>query len=169
MEEFDFNSEIEIGTQISQLKGQTMPHNIDVTTFVKETEIQLDKLKSTELPSYSKIVERTYKDNLSYNKLERDMFINSNVSPLEKILNVKHKHKKKVKPTVEITIYEKYHLDLIFYILLFIILNNKIIIKFIYDKIQCGNIVNNPHINLIVRTTIFAIIIFLFRTKYNIK
>jgi hypothetical protein len=56
--------------------------------------------------------------------------------------------------------------DIIIYIISFILLNNDYIIKIIY-KIPHVNSINSPYPNLIIRTFIFGIIIYLYKIFYK--
>jgi len=58
------------------------------------------------------------------------------------------------------------HKDIIIYVVLFIILNSKILIELIYDKISIAR--ENPYPNLIIRALVFGVLLFLIK-KLNLN
>jgi hypothetical protein len=57
--------------------------------------------------------------------------------------------------------------DILLYILLFMLLNNKFIIELIYEKVPFIRALNNPYPNLIIRSIIFGLLIY-FIKKFNL-
>lgn len=59
------------------------------------------------------------------------------------------------------------HREILVFCLLFILLNNKFIIEFIYDRFQFVRTINSPYPNLIIRSLIFGFIIYIIK-KFNL-
>lgn len=59
------------------------------------------------------------------------------------------------------------YLDVIIYVLLFILLNNKFVIEFIYDRIPYVKTIDSPYPNLLIRGAVFGASIFLIK-KFNL-
>jgi hypothetical protein len=179
MEEFDLNFDTNIGTSVSKLKN-----NIDNNS---ETEIDydkiLDKLDITETKDI-KLNERPNNINMNHfaRKLEtkldnikkdrdKDMFANVKRPPAKKEVDSIKLAPKEVKPVKksieEPVVSNKFeHKDIIIYIVLFIILNSKILIELIYDKIAIAR--ENPYPNLIIRAVVFGSLLFLIK-KLNLN
>jgi hypothetical protein len=180
MEEFDLNFDTNIGTSVFKLKN-----NIDNNS---ESEIDydkiLDKLDTTETND-TKLNERSNNINMNHfaRKLEtkldnikkernKDMFTDVKQMPTKKevdSIKLVHKEVKPDKKSVEdsLQISNKFeHKDIIIYIVLFIILNSKILIELIYDKISIAR--ENPYPNLIIRALVFGALLFLIK-KLNLN
>lgn len=77
-----------------------------------------------------------------------------------------------IKPTTNIdSVLDKIvnfeHRDILVLCLLFILLNNKFIIEFVYDRFEFVRTVNSPYPNLLIRSLIFGIIIYIIK-KFNL-
>jgi hypothetical protein len=59
------------------------------------------------------------------------------------------------------------YIDLMVYVLLFVLLNNKFVIELIYDRVPFIKSVESPYPNLILRSIIFGVLIFLIK-KFNL-
>jgi len=58
------------------------------------------------------------------------------------------------------------YLDIIIYVLIFMLLNNKFIIELIYTRVPYIKTIKNPYLNLILRSIVFGLLIFLIK-KFN--
>jgi len=179
MEEFDLNFDTNIGTSVSKLKN-----NIDNNS---ESEIDydkiLDKLDTTEtndIKINTKSNEQPNNINMNHfakkleNKLdnikkERNLEMFADIKRPSTKMNVdtiKFAHKElkppvPIKKSVEELSNKFEHKDIIIYIVLFIILNSKILIELIYDKISITR--ENPYPNLIIRAIVFGVLLFLIK------
>jgi hypothetical protein len=59
------------------------------------------------------------------------------------------------------------YLDIGLYVLIFMLLNNKFIIEFIYNNIPWVKSIQSPYPNLIIRSVVFGVLIFLIK-KFNL-
>jgi subtilase family serine protease len=59
------------------------------------------------------------------------------------------------------------YLDIFLYVLIFMLLNNKFIIELIYDRVPYIKSMDSPYPNLILRSIVFGILIFLIK-KFNL-
>ena len=59
------------------------------------------------------------------------------------------------------------YLDIILYVLIFMLLNNKFVIEIIYDRVPYIKSIESPYPNLILRSLVFGILIFLIK-KFNL-
>ena len=179
MDEFDIDLNGEIGTNISKIKNnedtdidydniidnlrisETINCNNgmcgikpNMNNFVKKLENDLDNFNNNPLPiNYTKNME-------SQNKLQ-------NILPVE-IANVVEPPKQVVKQNNYSGYIDKIKkivsTDLFIYTLLFILLNNNIIINVI-SKIPRIDKLNRFHINLIIRTILFIAIVYIIKNN----
>jgi hypothetical protein len=188
MEEFDLNFDTNIGTSVSKLNNNNNSESdIDYDKI-------LDKLDITETndKSNNKLFEHSFDKhndnsiNMNHfakkleNKLdnirkerERDMFVDVKRPPakmdvdsiklVQKELKPTHAKKQVEEPKVSKQIEHK---DIIIYIVLFIILNSKLVIELIYDKISFTQ--DKPYPNLLIRAIVFGGLLF-FIKKFNLN
>jgi hypothetical protein len=187
MEEFDLNFDTNIGTSVSKLKNNTNNNS--------DTDIDYDKLldnlnasetndRNTDLthkPSNNNTINMNHFAKKLENKLDnikkerdREMFVEVKRPPVKmnvdsiKLAQPQIKPLPPVKkPVEESNLLKQFeHKDIIIYVVLFIILNSKLIIELIYDKIAFTQ--NKPYPNLIIRGIIFGGILFLIK-KFNLN
>lgn len=80
------------------------------------------------------------------------------------IMNVSTENKKE--PSLGSKKMRWVYLDIIIYVLIFMLLNNKFIIELIYTRVPYIKTIKNPYINLILRSIVFGLLIFLIK-KFN--
>lgn len=76
-------------------------------------------------------------------------------------------HKEKDKNTLLSKILGWNYLDIVLYVLIFMLLNNKFVIELIYDRVPYIKTIESPYPNLILRSIIFGVLIFLIK-KFNL-
>ena len=140
MDEFNLDDNIEFGTSISKLKNnkRMKSNNNDIFNLIKDLEIRLNNIET--------------KNNIeTNNNLDTNDYLQTNLESKEKE-KIKEKN----------NMFFKYK-NIIIYIIFFIILNNQYVIEFIYNFPYIKTL-NSPYPNLIIRTLIFGLLIYLFRT-----
>ena len=180
MEEFEFDSDNEIGTSVSKLKSGDI---LDPTTKITETD------------DYEKIIETTKSSNISQTRkinmgqfaknMEMDLkkFNNFNDpyhnlssielsskdnffdDPLPINLNKQLIREQDVVSSHTIKTPTNNYRDIAIYILIFMLLNNKFIIELIYSIPYIKTILS-PYLNLAIRSFSFGIVLF-FLKKFN--
>jgi len=128
---------------------------INMNRFVKNIEYNIDNIDP--LPA-----------NFTKNMINQNINLET-FNPVSSIETIK------IQPTEkqieEISLYTKIvnwkYFDIILYILIFILLNNKFIIEIIYDKIPYMKTSESSYPNLIIRSLIFGLLIFLIK-KFNL-
>jgi hypothetical protein len=128
---------------------------INMNKFVKNIEYNIDNIDP--LPA-----------NFTKNMINQNINLET-FNPVPSIETIK------IQPTEkqieEISLYTKIvnwkYFDIILYILIFILLNNKFIIEIIYDKIPYMKTSESSYPNLIIRSLIFGMLIFLIK-KFNL-
>jgi hypothetical protein len=181
MEEFDFDINNDIGTSVLQLKNQLENKknnfNYDVDTDIQSfnydnnREELINKMTSTidnniidaktprKKQNINKFV-RNLENNLdNYNERIPDKLTKQKINSyvLEPMTNINNEQKKSC-------LIDK--IEIIICILLFMLLNNKLIIGIIYN-IPLLQKINSPYPNLLIRTIIFGVILYLIK-KFNI-
>lgn len=148
-------------------------NNIDVKYLVKNIENNLDNFNNiNNNPRYNSIP--FYQNNtqpLNFNENFNNEPLPSNFTKnmLPKKNNIPNYNNQKyiIKNNTNHKFYEKYlkceYIDLIIYGILFILFNNKIIIELINKILK----IQNDYANLLLRTIIFVVIIYLIK-KYNL-
>jgi hypothetical protein len=187
MEEFDLNFDTNIGTSVSKLKNNNNNNN-------SETDIDYDKLldnlntsetndRNTNLshkPSNNNSINMNHFAKKLENKLDnikkerdREMFVEVKRPPLKMNVDSIKLAQKELKPSppikkpVEPKVLEQFqHKDIVIYVVLFIILNSKLLIELIYDKISFTQ--DKPYPNLIIRAIVFGGLLFLIK-KFNLN
>jgi hypothetical protein len=171
MDEFDFDlnnmDEHNIGNRVDKLKCENN----------KDQEIELDyniilsdinELQPNPKKSQTRELTRKEKKNINMNSFVRNLETNlenlskNDINNNKNIDSIKI-NKEKDKTYLSIIMEYKY-LDIIFSILLFLLLNNKLTIETIY-KLPYMNL-DNPLPNLIIRAIIFGILIFIIKNQF---
>ena len=157
MEDFDIDPNQEIGTSVSKIKNTT------------ETDIDYDKIldslqNSETLKTISKDVNiGQFVKNV---ELDLDKMNSNNISINLSQDNIKPENKNMEVNTQNVFDNFK-HRDIVLYVLIFMLLNNKFIIEIIYDRIPFMKNINSPYPNLIIRGLLFGVIIY-FIKKFNL-
>jgi hypothetical protein len=134
--------------------------SINMSQFAKNVESDLEKANNIRGYNYNEPLPLNYTKNL---------IDNSQLHKLEHTINsipeiiVNKENKNEVSKT---NIFQEYK-DIVLNILIFILLNNKFIIELIYDKIPFVKKYESPYPNLIIRSALFGLIIWLIK-KFNI-
>ena len=175
MEEFDLENMG--GTSISDLKKREV-NSEPVELYVSES----DKLPKFSYDIDNKIKpKKTKKKSINMNNFVRDLETNlenlskkptqydivntnNNISSINLKGNINNEKSGGSRTFYEQCIEFKY-LDIIFSILLFLLLNNKLSIEIIY-KIPYINSIDSPYPNLLIRSIIFGLLIFLIKKYY---
>lgn len=195
MEEFDLNFDTNIGTSVSKLNNNNNNNNsesdIDYDKILDKLEITETNEKSFE-KSNNKSFEHSFDKqndnsiNMNHfakkleNKLdnikkdrERDMFVDVKRPPAKmnvdsiKLVQKELKPSQAKKQVEEPKVSNQFeHKDIIIYVVLFIILNSKLVIELIYDKISFTQ--DKPYPNLLIRAIVFGGLLFLIK-KFNLN
>lgn len=193
MEEFDLNFDTNIGTSVSKLKNNNnnSETDIDYDKILAKLDITETNEKSFD-KSNDKSFERSFNKsndnsiNMNHfakkleNKLDnikkerdRDMFVDVKRLPaktnVDSIKLVQKESRPAVvkKPVEEPKVSKQFeHKDIVIYVVLFIILNSKLLIELIYDKISFTQ--DKPYPNLLIRGIIFGGLLFLIK-KFNLN
>ena len=137
MDEFNLNDSFEIGTSISKLKNtknKTQSNNKDLFNLIKDLEDRLDNIETS----------NTTLDSIQVNP------------PIIK------KNKKVTPQKQNIEKSTCNYNDLIIYIIIFILLNDKFTVGTIY-KFPYIKDINSPYPNLILRTLLFGSLVYLYK------
>ena len=139
---------------------------VNMTQFAKNVEFDLEKIQNV----------RTYNYNepLPVNYIKNQVPLNNQIHKLEQMINIKpddlkplkEENKEENKEDIKCKIFNE-HKDIIMNILIFILLNNKFIIELIYDKVPFVKNYNSPYPNLLIRSIIFGLLIWLIK-KFNL-
>lgn len=193
MEEFDIddiNDNSDIGTSVAKIKKQ------DFYIEHKNTETDIDydnimnNLNNSDINDTLKI---NPKINVNINQLVRNIETNidnyrnhneplpvnltqqmiehsqqNNVIPKIDTIKINNQSNKNEEQSMISNVYSNFnkHIDVMLYMLFFMLLNNKFIIEFIYNKIPYMTKYNSPYPNLIFRSIIFALLILLLKKYY---
>jgi hypothetical protein len=193
-EEFDFNLDSDIGTSVATLKNNKPDTETDIdyddilNNLNSETN---NKPKNKEPKINMNQFARKIENKLDNNHIEREMLVRKRDNELrvvrENLTDVKHEVEslnlkpnnkpntvevKKIEPK-ELTAKDKVidmcknfqHNDILVYVIIFIILNSKLVIETIYDKLASTR--NNPYLNLIIRGVLFGLIQYMVK-KFNL-
>jgi len=139
MDEFNFNNNPEIGTPISNLKNykeKQSNNNAELHLLIKDLSDRLDDIETKNI------------DSVQLNKpIKKDK---KNVD-----LN------KFIKKETRIN-----YIEIIIYMIIFILLNNKFTIEIIYN-LPFIKTINSPYPNLILRTLLFGLIVYLYKKFFK--
>jgi hypothetical protein len=197
MNEFDIDIDSDIGTSVLKLKSNTqndnqntetdidydkileninnsetikqkkLPNNkpkrnVNMEELVKNIESDLDKMDNTHIPDPLPI-------NLNPNIIKTNKNKNKNPN-INKNLNKNFKLDQNNEINIMKSlnkIYNFKHRDIILYILLFMLLNNKFVIELVYEKVPFVKLLDNPYPNLLIRSILFGMLIYLIK-KFNL-
>ncbi len=130
--------------------------HINMNHFAKKLENKLDNIKKNrDLDMFADVKRLPPKMEIDSIKLVGGDKTSASQKPSKKIVVEPPKVEDKFQ-----------HKDIIIYIVLFIILNSKLIIEVIYDKISLTR--ENPYLNLIIRAVFFGGLLFLIK-KLNLN
>jgi hypothetical protein len=175
MEEFDINfDDHNIGTSISKIKnygiegtidrrnkrGKKKKH-IDMNNFAKTIESNIESVQTLDFNNDNGIsaVNDRHNNNvfnsLSLNPLDNDSrtIKISNVN----LDNIQTKISKKKSKLIN-----NDYMIVLLYMLFFVLLNNKLVIQYIYDILGKSKM-NSPFSNLLIRTSVFGLIIIIMK------
>jgi purine-cytosine permease-like protein len=146
MEEFNLDNNFEIGTSISKLKNSNKKQTDynDLLILIKNLSDRLDDIENNNIDSIQMIDKPIKKE--KEKKKRTDLNHTSN--------NIKKEEKK------------CNFIELFVYIIIFILLNDQFTVKTIYNIPFFKN-VNNPYPNLILRTILFGLLIYLYKKYLN--
>lgn len=153
MDEFDI-SEIEaltMGTPVNKLKSKS----INMENFIKDVE--------HELSNVSEISSLKYNPNINYNQPSKQP--SKHLEPIREHESIEDIIKNKHKDEDEHE-HENNNVELLIFIVLFILLNNKFFVD-IVNSIPYVNINDNMYPNLIIRSIIFGFIIYTYKKYYT--
>ena len=133
MNEFNLDNSYEIGTPTTKLKNKNQTNNDELFNLIKDLENRLDNIET------SNTIDSLQVNTTSIKKPKK-------VTSHKKIIN-----NEKCKYT-----------ELIFFMIIFILLNDKFTIETIYKLPYFKNI-NSPYPNLILRTLLFGLLVYLYK------
>lgn len=194
MDEFDFDTNNEIGTSVNQLKTQNDYIQFDYDKIQEhlnsENSNQLyndqnNKTKSINIvkPKKQQNIDKFIKE-LEYNldnfdkiNLNEPLPVNftKEMIPKKQVIkqptNIIKETPKSIPIISTIPTLDKFknvlsqfnYREILIHMLLFMVLNNKVIIELIYNRIPYMKKYDSPYPNLIIRTLIFGIILFLIK------
>lgn len=136
MDEFNFDDNNNIGTSVSKLKSN-IKNNDELFVLIKDLEDRLDNIELS-------------------NNTSESLLINTDSIKQDDQNPIKQKKSKSIKQT------KINYQEIIIYMVIFILLNTKMIIEFIY-KIPHLTSINSPYPNLIIRGLIFGLVIYLYK------
>jgi len=120
--------------------------NLNMNMFARNLETKLDNFNNVDkIPEKLDTIKLNLSQNVKLSKISKQKEINKDESLLDQVKKQK---------------------DIIISVLLFILLNNKNVIEFIYDNFVFTRDINNPYYNLIIRTLLFAIILYVIKIYY---
>jgi hypothetical protein len=130
--------------------------SINMSQFAKNVESDLIKVKNLNSYNYNEPLPVNYTKNIVQNSQLQKLENTFNLIP-----DINHNKKKETEKNL---LQKSKHIlhenkDIFIYILVFILLNNKFIIEFIYDKIPFVKKYNSPYPNLLIRSILFGLII----------
>ena len=182
MEEFNFDSEDDIGSSVSKLKEQKTKKIVDnmillkpkrhlnMHKFAKQVENDLDNLNNSKNNDID--IDNIGFDIVHPANISNDLLLSQNKDLLNKTTN-KTNNKTNNKDKLNKTKLDQTfcglpyaHRDVIINILLFMALNNKFVIDIINNNIPIISKYNNVWSNLILRSAIFGLVIVLIK-KYS--
>jgi hypothetical protein len=193
MDEFNFDIDNEIGTSINQLKKQNISDKIQFDYDKLQEHFNSEQLKETssknneyDINNINKIKKQkninTFIKELEYNldnfdhiNLNEPLPVNFTKAMIPKKDIVSNTKQEIIAPTIQkkttsevinnlkSTIIDFNYREILILMLLFMVLNNKVIIELIYTRVPYMNNYNSPYPNLIVRTLLFGIILFLIK------
>jgi hypothetical protein len=134
--------------------------SINMSQFAKNVEADLEKVNYIRAYNYNEPLPVNYTKNIVQNSQLQKLEQTINSTP-DIIINKETKNKVSKK-----NIIEEYK-DIILNVLIFILLNNKFVIEFIYDKIPFVKKHASPYPNLLIRSALFGLIIWSIK-KFNI-
>jgi hypothetical protein len=98
-------------------------------------------------------------------KMKQNEELNTNY---KQIIGEQQENKKELdQPSLLSKILGWRYLDIIIYVLIFMLLNNKFVIELIYDRVPYIKTIESPYPNLILRSIVFGLLIFLIK-KFNL-
>lgn len=184
MEEFDFELDSDVGTKVSKLKHTETDIDYDkINEMIRTSETQ-NNIKYQQPTNITYTNQLRPKKEINMNNFVRNLELNldkiSNIEepkPVNFTNNMINKKPLYVEQFVEtstnqsneeikMTSITKY-IDIVLYILLFMLLNNKFIIETVYDRVPYMKSLNSPFPNLLLRSLLFGVFLVLIK-KFNI-
>ena len=154
-------SENKIGIEMKPKKASNMNH------FVKNLENDLDNYGSRNVQYGEPMPANLTKEMMqSIQNDKKDKVIPSMPQPVVIVNKKEETIPEKIQSFANKIIHSK-HRDIIISILMFMILNNKFVIEFIYEKIPKMKSIDSPYPNLIIRSLIFGGLLYLLK-RFNI-
>jgi hypothetical protein len=144
------------------------PNNINMNHFARKLENKLDNIKKERNQEMFVDVKHPSVDSIKLAQKELKPSIKPSTKPsTNPSTNPSTKPSNPIRESVEEQISNRFeHKEIIIYVILFIILNSKILIEIIYDKISITR--DNPYPNLIIRALLFGSLLFLIK-KLNLN
>ncbi len=141
---------------------------INMNKFVKNIESNIDNFNKI---NFNEPLPVNFSKNMVTQNIDHNLENFNQVPPVETIkmkLNNELKQEQDVDNKSLFTkIFSWKYLDIILYILIFMLLNNKFIIELIYDRVPYIKSIESPYPNLILRSLVFGLLIFLIK-KFNL-
>jgi len=136
--------------------GGTNINNLDSYAHGRNKQPEVINFKKTDIKS---------KQNVSINNLIRDLESDlKNHDNINNVVEVPEKPKEIIKPTKPI---KNDTIEILIYVLVFMILNNRFIIDIIFKYVPFIKTINNPYPNLIIRALIFYAIVSIYKKYYT--
>jgi hypothetical protein len=183
MEEFDIDLSDIGGTSINNLYDNNLYDN-KKNTELDNLKIERNKLVVTNKPTLADLSDNNVsvnyrpKKNVNMNKLIENLESDLKKYSSDDILNNDNipvalndnQYKKKTKPEqTRIDNITKTNdiVEILIYVLVFMILNNKFIIDIIHNYVPYMKIFNNTYPNLVIRSCLFGFCIYLYKKYYT--
>lgn len=182
MDEFDFlpSDSEKVGTRINKNKvndnnSDTLHSNLTNDTLQKsnynitnDTPQKLNTLnyqdikptKTINMNNFVKTLEDNI-DNFNFNKKTNNQTYIDDVDQIPQIESIKMIHSSNKQNNEQNKRTKFKYIDIMIYVLFFILLNNKFIIEIIYNKIPYMKTYESTYPNLILRSLIFGILVFI--------
>jgi len=153
-------SENKIGSEMKPKKASNMNH------FVKNLENDLDNFGSRNVQYGEPMPANLTKEMMQSMQNEQKDKVIPQIPQTIQVTNKGETIPEKIQLFANKIIHSK-HRDVMISILIFMILNNKFVIEFIYEKIPKMKSIDSPYPNLIIRSLIFGGLLYLLK-RFNI-
>ncbi len=135
--------------------------SINMSKIAKDIEFDLQKANTIQAYNYNEPLPINYSKNITKNSQLQKLEETINLTPPN--LNVNQQKNNQIETSNIL----KKNKDIILNVLFFILLNNKFIIELVYDKIPFVKKYDSPYPNLLIRSTLFGLVIWSIK-KFNI-
>jgi hypothetical protein len=164
--------EININNMVRNIESNIDNHNRNIDNHNRNIESNIDNHNINIESNIDNHNRNIFSNNISNQNLKMEK--NSQILPVQTIkmnnpehINIINETNDTDKCYIFTKILRFEYLHFFIYVFSFILLNNPVIIKLIYDRVPYINIIKSPYPNLILRSLFFGILLLLIK-KYNI-